>query len=79
MSRDEVVSGVLVVAFATLVTAHVTLVAFLATRPPRWRAAAALIVAPLAPIWGWRESRKRSVVWIASLVLYGLALALASR
>lgn len=79
MSRDEAVAGVLVVAFATLVTAHVTLVAALAARPPRWRAAAALLIAPLAPVWGWRESRARSVAWIASAVIYAVALTLASR
>jgi len=79
MSRDELVAGVLVLAFATLVTTHVTLVVWLATRPPRWRAAAALVVVPLAPIWGWRESRKRSVVWIASAVIYVVMLGLASR
>ena len=79
MTRDEIVTAAVVVAFATLVTTHVTLVAALAARPPRWRAAAALLVAPLAPVWGWRESRKRAIAWIASAVVYAVTLWVASR
>jgi hypothetical protein len=79
MTRDEIVTAAVVVAFATLVTTHATLVAALAARPPRWRAAAALVVAPLAPFWGWHASRKRAIVWIASAVVYAGLLWVARR
>jgi hypothetical protein len=79
MTRDEIVTVAVVVAFATLVTTHVTLVVALAARRPRWRAAAALVVAPLAPFWGWRDSRKRAIVWMASAVVYAGLLWVASR
>jgi hypothetical protein len=71
MTRDEWVMAVLVVAFATLLTAHVALLFGLATRPPRWRAAAAALVAPLAPFWGFRTGMPvRSALWLASAVAY---------
>jgi len=71
MSRDEIVSLGLVGAFALLVTVHVTLVAGLAARPPRWRAFVALIAAPLAPWWGLRTGMKRrAAAWLASAVVY---------
>jgi hypothetical protein len=79
MTRDEIVTASVVVAFSTLVTTHVMLVAALAARPPRWRAAAALLVPPLAPLWGWRESRKRSIAWMVSAVVYAVMLWVASR
>jgi hypothetical protein len=80
MSRDEAVSAGLVVAFASLVTVHVTLVAGLAARPPRWRALAALVLVPLAPFWGRAERmHARTVAWVVSAALYGVMLWLASR
>jgi hypothetical protein len=80
MSRDEAFSGGLVLAFALLVTAHVTLVAGLASRPPRWRAVAALVVFPLAPWWGRGERMYgRLVVWLASAAAYAVLLWMASR
>jgi hypothetical protein len=73
--RDTVILVVLVVAFATLLTVHVLLALGLARRPPRWRALVALVVAPLAPWWGWREGmRVRGVLWVASAVAYAVAL-----
>ncbi len=80
MTRDEVVSGGLVLAFASLVTAHLMLVAGLAARPPRWRALVALVVLPLAPLWGRRERMHvRVVAWTVSAALYVALLWLASR
>jgi hypothetical protein len=79
VTRDEIVTAGVVVAFSTLVTMHVMLVAALAARPPRWRAAAALLIAPLAPLWGWRDSRKRAIAWMASALVYLVMLWLASR
>ena len=80
MSRDEAVSAGLVVAFASLVTAHVTLVAGLAGRPPRWRALAGFVVFPLALLWA-RDERmhRRLVLWLASGTAYVVLLWLASR
>jgi hypothetical protein len=64
---------------ALLVTAHVALVAALARRAPRWRAAVALVVPPLAVVWGNQEKfRKWCVVWLVALALYVATLALAS-
>lgn len=75
MIGDMAVLGVLVVAFATLVTAHVTLAIGLARRPPRWRAAIALLIAPLAPWWGWRERMHiRAFLWLVAAVSYAGAL-----
>jgi hypothetical protein len=73
--RDVVILAVLVVAFATLVTVHVFISARLALRArPRWRGAVALVVPPLAPIWGFREGWMRSAsVWIAAVVVYVVA------
>jgi hypothetical protein len=78
MIRDATVLAVLLVAFATLVTAHLALVFGLSRRTPRWRGLVALVVAPLAPWWGWSERmRARGAVWMAAAVVYAAALALA--
>jgi hypothetical protein len=72
--RDVLVLGALVVAFATLVTAHVTLALGLLRRTPRWRAPVALVVPPLAPFWGWLAGmRARSIVWVTAVVVYAVA------
>ena len=78
--RDELVAAGLLVAFATLVTAHVLLVVGLAARRPRWRALLALVAAPLAPYWGHRLGlHARSVAWTAGAVGYVVCRWLASR
>jgi hypothetical protein len=79
MSRDEAVAIGLVLAFAALVTAHVTIVAGLLARRPRWRAPVALVVAPLAPYWAWQAMRARALVWVAAAAAYVVALLLAMR
>jgi hypothetical protein len=76
-ARDIALTAVLVVAFATLVTAHVTIVAGLARRRLGWRALLALIVMPLAPFFALREHMKaRGIVWLTALGSYAVALAL---
>jgi hypothetical protein len=77
---DFVVVGLLVLAFAWLVTMHVAITVGLAQRRPRWRALVGLVVVPFAPYWAWRE-RMRTRVWLwgASAVLYLIALGLAFR
>jgi hypothetical protein len=80
MSRDEWIALLLVVSFAMLVTAHVTLVARLAARRPRWRALAALAIPPLAPWWGFAtRMRVLGAVWVAGAVAYGVLRLLAAR
>jgi hypothetical protein len=79
VTRDIVVAAVLVLAFAVLATAHVTIAFGLACRRPRWRALVALVVPPLAPMWAMQSNmRARGVVWIASAVVYAVALMLAA-
>jgi hypothetical protein len=65
----------LVAAFALFVTAHVGIVMKLLFRHPRWRAALALVIPPLAPYWGASERMTGwSLVWVGSLVAYVIAL-----
>lgn len=80
MTRDEWVIAAVVVAFAAWITAHITIAVSLASRRPRWRAPAALLVVPLAPFWAARSGmRVRSAIWIVSAVVYGIARWLAAR
>jgi hypothetical protein len=53
--KDAVAVGLTLLAFAALTTAHLAIVVGLSRRPPRWRAAAALFVGPLAIYWAVRE------------------------
>jgi hypothetical protein len=77
--RDVVVLAALVVAFATLLTVHVTLALGLMRRTPRWHGALALVVPPLAPWWGWREGmRVRAAIWLLAAPAYAVSLWLAS-
>jgi hypothetical protein len=77
-TRDAVVLSVLLVAFASLVTAHVTIAVGLVRRRPRWRALLAFVVAPLAPYYAAREHmRVRACVWVGALVVYATAMVLA--
>jgi hypothetical protein len=80
VTADLFVLTTLVVAFATLVTVHVTLTVGLARRRPRWRAPVALVIAPLAPWWGWRERmRIRGALWVIAVLVYTAALIAARR
>jgi hypothetical protein len=80
MTRDDWITVTLIVAFATLMTAHVTLVAGLLARQPRWRALAAALLPPLAPAWGLRAGMPgRTAVWVTSAIAYGVVRWLASR
>lgn len=71
----------LLLAFATFVTVHVAIVVrLLARREDRWRGAVALVVPPLAPLWSVQRGWKRSaVIWVSSVVVYGVALIAALR
>jgi hypothetical protein len=66
------------VSLALLVTAHLAIVGRLARRVPRWRAAVALVVPPLAVVWGRAEAMTGWCrVWIAAAVTYAVTLGLA--
>ena len=73
---DLVVLGMLVLGFATNVTSHVALLVVLGVlERPRWRGAVALLLPPMAPVWGWRAGRKKTAaLWVAGAFVYGLGL-----
>lgn len=78
--KDEIVIAALLSSFASLVAMHVAIVAGLASKSPRWRAAVALVVAPLAPYWAIREGmRVRGAFWLLGAVVYAIAFQLAAR
>jgi hypothetical protein len=63
---------------ALFVTAHVAIVTRLFGQPPRWRAAVALILPPLAFFWG-KKAKMIGLcrLWLAALVAYAVCLTLA--
>jgi hypothetical protein len=73
---DAAILGMLVLGFATLVTAHVALVFVLTVKHrPRWRGLAALALPPLAPLWGWQSGHKKAAgIWVGAVVVYTLGL-----
>ena len=78
--KDPIVIGLLIVAFALLITVHVTIAFGLFKKPPRWRAPVAFFVPVMAPYWAWREHmRVRAGMWIGAVVVYLVALLLSSR
>lgn len=74
------VLGAVILGFATLVTVHVFIAARLFLRArPRWRGLVALVVPPLAPIWGYREGwRVASTLWLVAVLVYLVATVLGS-
>ncbi len=77
-TRDIAVLSSLLVAFAVLVTAHVTIAVGLVRRKPRWHALLAFVIAPLAPYFAVRERmRVRAFTWVGALVVYAAAMVLA--
>jgi hypothetical protein len=79
--RDIVVLAAVVLGFAALMTAHVVTVAGMVRRRSGfWRCLAACFVPVLAPYWAWQERmRVRSGIWVASLLVYVVALVAAAR
>lgn len=77
--KDIIIVGLLVVAFAWLVTVHIATIVGLVQRQPRWRAAVAFFVPVLAPYWAWQEQMKmRAIMWVGGVVVYLVALLLSS-
>lgn len=69
---------VLLIAAIAHFGAHFAIVGGLAMREPRWHAAVALLVPPLGVWWGRRaQMHARWIVWLASLSVYVIALAIA--
>lgn len=66
----------LVLGFATLVTVHVALaIRLMRLERPRWRGLVALVIPPLAVIWGFRAGfRRNAVLWLVAVVVYLIAL-----
>ncbi len=59
--KDIAATATLVLSFAAWVTTHVALAARLALRSqPRWRGLVALVVPPLAPMYGFRLGWRRT-------------------
>lgn len=76
---DFVVFIALVVGFATFVTAHFALILALTfVHRPRWRGALALLLPPLAAMWGWQAGRRKTtVLWGLALLVYTVAMVIA--
>jgi hypothetical protein len=80
MVRDDLLTCALLLAFATLITTHLSLVAGLTRHPPWWRALVALVAVPLAPYWGRTAHMKgRASLWVMSAVAYVVLRLLAAR
>jgi hypothetical protein len=60
--------------------AHFALIGALLARRPRYRAAVAFVLPPLAPYWGWRAGlRRRVYLWTITLLLYALGVGALAR
>ena len=74
MKADLALYLATVLCFAVAITAHVTIVAGLASRAPRASAIVALLLVPLAPYWAVRERmRVRAAAWALGTVGYAIA------
>jgi hypothetical protein len=76
---DTVVVGSLVLSCAVFGATHVSIAWGLGSRAPRWRAAVAFLVPPLAVYWAFREKMSvRAFVVCGAVAVYVIARALAS-
>lgn len=73
--KDVVIGALLIFGLAAFVTTHVWLAGKLVMRKkPRILGVVALVIPPLAPIWGYREGFHRAAVqWVVTLGVYVLA------
>lgn len=74
--KDAIITAVLILSPATLITTHVALAGRLLLRQrPRWRGLVGLVVPPLAVIWALRAGWNRiAAVWLGSVAVYVAAL-----
>ncbi|HVH41708.1 MAG TPA: hypothetical protein VM925_05175 [Labilithrix sp.] len=71
-------SWLLLAALASHAGAHITIAAFFARQRDWRRALLALLLPPLAPVWGWRAGMRAPVfVWTGALAIYALGVAAA--
>jgi hypothetical protein len=76
----HVLAAVVAFALVGFLGAHLALLVFLFSRSPRYRGLVALAVPPLAAYWGWRgERRTRVYLWLASLAVYTVGVAILAR
>ena len=70
----------MVLAFATLATAHVTIAIGFLRRELFWRAISAMVVVPMAPWWGWQTGmRARAALWLTAGLVYAVTLFISFR
>ena len=73
--NDRLLVATTILAFAVLLTAHLTIVVGLVLGARPWRAPLALVLAPLAPYWALRSNmRARAGLWLLAASLYAGAL-----
>jgi hypothetical protein len=76
----HVLVAVVALALVVFLAAHAASIVFLFSRPPRYRGLVALAVPPLAPYWTWRGGlHARVYVWLASLAVYAVGVAILAR
>ena len=72
--------GLVALSLLVVLGVHVTLLGLIARQRPRYRAAVALLVPPLAPYWAWRSGVRVPVyVWGTAVLLYAFGVAITSR
>ncbi len=75
---DEVRLGLLVVSCAALLTVHVLLIIRLFGKPQPLHGVVALVLPPVAPVFGWqRGARVLAALWAAFAALYIVSFCLA--
>lgn len=71
LTRDVLLTLTLSLALAAWLTDHIALAVGLMRRAPRWRGFVALVVAPLAPLFGFlAKLRVRSALWLVLAIVY---------
>jgi hypothetical protein len=72
-TKEACLGAWLAASFAAWLAAHVALAVGLGRQQSWWRGAAALVVPPLAPGWGWGAGmQKRAYTWALALAAYAL-------
>lgn len=68
---------ILLLALVVHAGAHLAIAAGFLKRRAFKRAAIALVVPPLAPLWAWKDGmRSRVVAWLAALAVYAIGVAI---
>jgi len=76
--KDLILTAVLALGLATLVTTHVALAWRLYRLRPRWRGLVGFVVPPLAVIWAFRAGWKGIAgIWLGAVAVYLIALIVA--